>query len=35
MRVVQGVLGARIDCALSPCPLLKHCTDCEAMTRHG
>jgi UDP-N-acetylmuramoyl-tripeptide--D-alanyl-D-alanine ligase len=33
-RVVHGLLGARIDCALSPCPLLKHCTDCEAMTRH-
>jgi len=33
-RVVQGVLGARIDCTLSPCGLLKHCTDCEAMTRH-
>ncbi len=33
-RVVQGVLGARIACTLSPCGLLKHCTDCEAMTRH-
>jgi len=34
-RVVQGVLGARVDCTLSPCGLLMHCTDCEAMTRHG
>jgi UDP-N-acetylmuramoyl-tripeptide--D-alanyl-D-alanine ligase len=33
-RVVQGVLGARIDCALKQCGLLMHCTDCEAMTRH-
>lgn len=34
-RAVEGVLGARIDCALTRCGLLKHCTDCEAMTRHG
>lgn len=34
-RIVQGILGARIDCTLSPCGLFKHCTDCEAMTRHG
>jgi UDP-N-acetylmuramoyl-tripeptide--D-alanyl-D-alanine ligase len=33
-RVVQGVLGARIGCALGVCGLLMHCTDCEAMTRH-
>ncbi len=31
-RVVQGLLGARVDCTLSPCALLMHCTDCEAMT---
>jgi UDP-N-acetylmuramoyl-tripeptide--D-alanyl-D-alanine ligase len=33
-RAVQGLLGAHIACALSPCGLLKHCTDCDAMSRH-
>jgi UDP-N-acetylmuramoyl-tripeptide--D-alanyl-D-alanine ligase len=31
-RAVQGLLGARIDCRLQTCALLKSCTECEAMT---
>jgi UDP-N-acetylmuramoyl-tripeptide--D-alanyl-D-alanine ligase len=34
-RSVQGMLGAHVTCRMNPCGLLKHCTDCEAMTRHG
>lgn len=34
-RVVQGMLGADVTCTLTPCGLLKHCTDCDALSRHG
>ncbi|HEX7926269.1 MAG TPA: Mur ligase family protein, partial [bacterium] len=34
-RAVQGLLGTDVTCTLSPCGLLKHCTDCDALSRHG
>ncbi len=33
-RTVQGVLGTDVACMLTPCGLLKHCTDCDALSRH-
>jgi hypothetical protein len=34
-RTVQGLLGTEVACTLTPCGLLKHCTDCDALSRHG
>ncbi len=34
-RTVQGLLGTDVACTLTPCGLLKHCTDCDALSRHG
>jgi UDP-N-acetylmuramoyl-tripeptide--D-alanyl-D-alanine ligase len=34
-RAVQAMLGADVACTLTPCGLLKHCTDCDALSRHG
>jgi len=34
-RTVQGLLGTDVACTASPCGLLKHCTDCDALSRHG
>ena len=31
-RVVQMLLGRRVDCRLSQCPLILACTDCPAVT---
>jgi len=34
-RAIHGLRGAEVACALTPCGLLKHCTDCDALGRHG
>jgi UDP-N-acetylmuramoyl-tripeptide--D-alanyl-D-alanine ligase len=34
-RTVQGLLGTAVACTLNACGLLKHCTDCDALSRHG
>jgi UDP-N-acetylmuramoyl-tripeptide--D-alanyl-D-alanine ligase len=34
-RAVQGLLGTDVACTLHSCGLLKHCTDCDALSRHG